>query len=206
MNIIATEPCLAKSNAHDDLARTDVERFAQITTVESLDVETVTSNPLIPSDRKWAIRFDAEGTVTIVLGMKDYGRGWFSGYFASLLTTRLGIPIQCVRVYYSATLPAVLQTPAPSPVVQGKYQIGPVASAVAEVIEGLCEQVIARGRLAFAAITGVWVIDVGFDQPTGRFFVLDRDRSHKLLEVANIVRDRHTLRRRLVVQGVRLNA
>jgi hypothetical protein len=71
---------------------------------------------------------------------------------------------------------------------QSKHQISPVASAVAEVIEGLCDQVIARGRLAFAAMTGVCAFDVGFDQPTGRFFVLDRDRSRNVLDIANTMR------------------
>jgi hypothetical protein len=70
---------------------------------ENLNVETVISNPLLPTDRKWAIRFNAGGTVTIVLGMKDDGRGWFSGYFAGLAAARLGVPFRRVRVYYSAT-------------------------------------------------------------------------------------------------------
>jgi hypothetical protein len=73
-------------------------------------------------------------------------------------------------------------------VVQSKHQIGPVASAVGEVIEGLCEQVIARGRLAFAAISGVCALEVGFDQSTGRLFVLDRDRSRDILEIAKTIR------------------
>jgi hypothetical protein len=50
-------------------------------------------------------------TVTLVLGMRDYGRGWFSAYFAGLVVARLGLPFRRVRIYYSATLPAVSQTP-----------------------------------------------------------------------------------------------
>jgi hypothetical protein len=188
MDIIATEPCIANSDAHDHLAPTSKAGLVQGTTVENLNVEAVTSNPLLPTDRKWGIRFNAGGTATIVLGMKDYGRGWFSPYFAGLVATRLGIPHRLIRVYYSATLPAVLQTPAPSPVVLRRSQVGPIASAVAEVIEGLCEQVTARGRLAFAAMAGVGAIDVGFDQSTGRFFVLDGDRSRNILVIAEAYR------------------
>src|SRR5262249_35824229 len=106
------------------------------------NVETVPSDPVLPADRKWAIRFDAAGTVTIVLGMRDYGWGWFSGYFAGLVTARLGIPFRRVRLYYSATLPAVLQTPMPSSTAFRRRHIGPVAAAAADIIEGMCDQVI----------------------------------------------------------------
>lgn len=189
MDIIAAEPDTAKNDAaHDHGTSTSELWFVQSAGVENLNVETVASNPLLPADRKWAIRFRADGTVTIVLGMRDYGRGWFSAYFASLVTARLGILSQRVRVYYSATLPAVLQTPMPPPAVFYRSDVDPVASAVADTIEGMCDQVIQKGRLAFAAIAGVGVVDVGFDQETGRFFVLDRDRSGNILEIAETVR------------------
>jgi CO/xanthine dehydrogenase Mo-binding subunit len=189
MDTIATELRIAKNDvAHDHLARMGGVGFVQSARVENLNVETVPSDPFLPADRKWAVRFNPGGTVTIVLGMRDYGRGWFSAYFAGLVTARLGIPFRRVRVYYSATLPAVLQTPMPSPIVFRRSHIGPVARAVADIIEGMCDQVIERGRLAFAAMAGVGAIDVGFDQPTGRFFVLDRDRSGNLLEIAETTR------------------
>jgi hypothetical protein len=106
--------------------------------------------------------------------MRNYGRGWYSAYFAGLVTARLGVPFQRVRIYYSATLPAVLQTPVPSSIVFHRGQIGPVATAVADIIETMCDQVVARGRLAFAAMAGVGPGDVGFDQSSGRFFVSDK--------------------------------
>jgi CO/xanthine dehydrogenase Mo-binding subunit len=190
MQITATDPDTLKSDAaHDYGTCTNEVEFAQGAGIEDLNVETVTSNPLLPTDRKWAIRFRADGTVTIVLGMRDCGRGVFSAYFASLLTARLGVPSQRVRIYYSATLPAVLQTPIPSPAVLHRSDIFPVASAVADTIEEMCDQVIERGRSAFAAMAGVSADDVGFDQHTGRFFVLDRDRSGNILKIAETVRD-----------------
>jgi hypothetical protein len=48
----------------------------------------------------------------------------------------------------------------------------------------MCDQVIEKGRVAFAAIAGVEPGAVGFDQRSGRFFVLDRDRSRTTLEMA----------------------
>jgi carbon-monoxide dehydrogenase large subunit len=187
MDNIATELRIPKKDAVY-LARTSGVGFVLSAKVENLNIETVTSNSFLPTDRKWAIRFDAGGTVTIVLGMRDYGRGWFSAYFADLVTARLGVPFRRVRIYYSATLPAVLQTPRQSSTVFHRSHIGPVARAVADIIEEMCDQVIERGRLAFAAIAGVSAIDVGFDQPTGRFFVLDRDRSSNILQIAETTR------------------
>jgi hypothetical protein len=151
MDTIATELRIAKNRASSPhLGRASEIGFVQNVRVENLDIETVTSSPFLPGNRKWAIRFNAAGTVTIVLGMRDYGRGWYSGYFAGLVTARLGVPFQRVRIYYSAALPAVLQTPRPSSIVPHRGHIGPVATAVADVIETMCDQVVERGRLAFA--------------------------------------------------------
>ena len=188
MDITATELRIGQNDANDYLARTWDSGSLQCKTVKNLDVETVASNPLLPTDRKWAIRFNAGGTATIVLGMKDYGRGWLSAYFADLVTARLGIPFQKVRVYYSATLPAVLQTPGASPTVLRRNQIGSVANAVADVIEGLCDQAIERGRSAFAAMAGIDAVDVGFDQAMGRFFFMNKDCGRNILEIAEASR------------------
>ena len=185
MDTIATELPIVKNHAAPGHpGRISEIGFVQNASVENLNIETVPSNPFLPAKRKWAIRFNAGGTVTIVLGMRDYGRGWYSGYFAGLVTARLGVPFRRVRIYYSATLPAVLQTPMTSPIVFHRTHLGPVATAVAEVIETMCDHVIERGRLAFAAMAGVGPGDVGFDQSTGRFFVLDRNRSGRILEIA----------------------
>jgi hypothetical protein len=97
--------------------------------------------------------------------------------------SRLGIPFRRLRVYYSANLPAALQTPASS-IVPHRSNIGSVAQAAADVIEEMCDQVIERARSVFAAMAGVRTIDVGFDQLTGRFFVVSRDRSRSVLELA----------------------
>ena len=152
--------------------------------VERLDIETVATSPALPAGRKWAIRFNAGGTITIVLGMRDYGRAWFSAYFAGLAAARLGVPFRRVRVYYSANLPAVLQAPVPSSIRFCRGDVGPLAGAAVDVIERMCDQMIERGRLAFAAMAGIGVRDVGFDQPTGLFFVLDRERSGNLLDLS----------------------
>jgi aerobic carbon-monoxide dehydrogenase large subunit len=159
-----------------------------ITPVDTLDTETFIVNPALPTDLKWGIRFDASGTVTLVLGMRDYGRGLYTSYFASLMAARLGIPFHRVRVYYSAIRPAVLQTPQPSCVQLHETDPGPIPRGVRGVIEETCDRVIEKGRLAFASRAGVNTADVGFDQRSARFFVLNRNQSGSILEMAEIAR------------------
>ena len=158
------------------------------TPVGTLDTETFITNPALPTDLKWGIRFDASGTVTLVLGMRDYGRGLYTSYFARLMAARLGIPFPRVRVYYSAIRPAVLQTPQPSCVQLHETYRGPIPGGVREVIEEICDRVIEKGRLAFAAKAGVNAADVGFDQRSARFFILDMNECTSILEIAEIGR------------------
>jgi CO/xanthine dehydrogenase Mo-binding subunit len=129
-------------------------RTMDTTPVNTLDTETFIMNPALPTDLKWGIRFDASGTVTLVLGMRDYGRGLYTSYFASLMAARLGIPLHRVRVYYSAIRPAVLQTPQPSCVQLHETDPGPIPRGVRKVIEEISDRVIEKGRLAFAAKAG----------------------------------------------------
>jgi CO/xanthine dehydrogenase Mo-binding subunit len=194
MDITPTESRIAKGDVeHDHLSRTSEAGLCPSGRCGNLNIETTTTNPLLPTDRKWTLRFNADGTVTIVLGMRDYGRGWFSAYFAGRVAARLGIPFRRVRLYYSGTLPAVLQTPQPSRIRLYGGTPGPVALAVAHVIEDMCDRAIEKGRLAFAAMAGVGATDIGFDQPNGRFFVLDRDRSGSIIEIAAILPGGSTL-------------
>jgi hypothetical protein len=65
---------------------------------------------------------------------------------------------------------------------------GPIPKGVREVIEEICDRVIEKGRLAFAAKAGVNAADVLFDQRSARFFVLDRNQSGSILEMAEIAR------------------
>jgi CO/xanthine dehydrogenase Mo-binding subunit len=189
MNTITADQGIANNDAaRGQLFSTDDVDFAQLEGVKDLNVEIVVSNPLLSTDRMWAIRFKADGTVMIVLGMRDYGRGWYSGYFASLVAARLGVPFRRLRIYYSATLPAVLQTPVRPPTAFRRSQTGPVASAVADIIDAMCDQVVEKASFGFAAMAGVEAVDVGFDQATGRFFVLGKDRSGNVLQIAEAIR------------------
>jgi CO/xanthine dehydrogenase Mo-binding subunit len=158
--------------------------------VGKLNVEMLIANPLLQMDRKSAIRFSASGNVTIVLGIRDYGRGWYSAHFASLVAARLGLPLRRMRVYYSATLPAVLQTPQDSGILPEGSRLGPLATAVNKLIDEMCGRVVENGRAIFAELTGTTSADVGFDQIAGRFFVVNGGRSASILDIAKIAAKR----------------
>jgi|SRR5689334_18442984 len=122
---------------------------------QALDVETFAAVPFLPADERWAIRFSANETVTLVLGVRDYGGGWFSSYFAGLAASRLGIPYHRIRIYYSAQHPAALRTPMGPPALFRRGEIGPFANAIADIIEAMCDRVIEKGKLAFATIGSI---------------------------------------------------
>jgi CO/xanthine dehydrogenase Mo-binding subunit len=155
-----------------------------------LNVEMVTADSFLQTDRKSAIRFSASGTITIVLGIRDYGRGWYSAHFASLVATRLGLPFRRMRVYYSATLPAVLQTPQEFRILPAGSRPGPFATAVGKLIDEMCGRVVENGRVIFAELTGATPAAVRFDQTAGRFFALDGSRSASILDIAEIATER----------------
>jgi hypothetical protein len=158
--------------------------------VGKLSVEMVTTDPLLQTDQKSEIRFHAGGAVTIVLGMRDYGRGWYSAHFANLVATRLGLPFRCMRVYYSATLPAVLQTPQEFGIPPEGSRLGPLVTAVGKLIDEMCGRVVENGRTIFAELTNATPADVGFDQIAGRFFARDGSWSASILDLVEIASER----------------
>ena len=118
---------------------------------EDMDVETIASSPLLGGDRKWTIRFSASGLTTVVIGMRYFGDARLSSYFAALVAGRLGISFDRIRLYYSATLPAVLQTPRAILSPSHASDLGSVAAAAAAVIEEMCDRVIEKRRPASTA-------------------------------------------------------
>jgi hypothetical protein len=170
MDIVADTSKAKNANTYKPLSRAHSGRVVVRAGIKYLNVEIVNKNPILPTDRKWAIRFGTGENVTVVLGMRDYGRGWFSAYLAGVVVARLGLPFGRVRIYYSATLPAVSQTPRIHRILLYGSQPGPVAAAVGDIISEMCGLVIEKGRLASAAVSGVAAADVGFDTSTGCFF------------------------------------
>jgi hypothetical protein len=189
MDIVADTSKARNAKTYEPLSRAYSGRVMLRAGIENLNVEIVNRNPLLPTDRKWAIRFSPCETVTVVLGMRDHGCGWFSAYFAGLAAARLGVPFRRVRIYYSATLPAVSQTPRIAGILLYGSQPGSVAAAAGGIICEMCDLVIEKGRLASAAVAGVGVADVAFDASTGCFFARSAGWSGRTLDIAKIARD-----------------
>jgi hypothetical protein len=187
MDVVADVSKAKNANTHEPLSRAHEAPVRG--GIGNLNVETVNKNPVLPTDRKWAIRFGAGETVTVVLGMRDYGRGCLSAYVAELVASRLGLPFRRVRVYYSATLPAVSQTPRIPGILLHGSQPGSVAAAVGAIICEMCGFVIEKGRLASAAVAGVGAADVDFDMSAGCFFARNTGWSGRTLEIAKIARE-----------------
>lgn len=189
MHIVADASNAKHSNTYEPRSRAREARIGLWVGIDTLNVEVINNNPLLPSDRKWAIRFGAGETVTVVLGMRDYGHGWFTAYFAQLVAARLGLPFGRMRVYYSATLPAVSQTPRIDAIRLYGSRPGSISAAVADIIGEMCGLVIEKGRLASAALAGVGIAEVDFDTSAGCFFVRNTGWSGRTLEIAKIARD-----------------
>src|SRR5260221_7026280 len=156
---------------------------------KGLNVETVGPISLLPHGQKCGIRFEADATVTIMLGMRDYGQGWASPYFASLLAARLGIPFKRVRLYYAGVLPAVRSTPRHGPHILSRANVGVAIAGIGNLIEALCDRAIEQGRRLLASAIGVLPADVDFEASSGRFFVGGKERYVDILEISKWARD-----------------
>ena|SRR5947209_5430307 len=113
---------------------------------EDFNVETVIPYSLLPHRQKCAIRFEADTTVTLILGMKDPGWADASSYFASLVVARLGIAFKRVRLHYTGEHPAVRRTPRSSSRVLSRANLGTVNARIGDFIEELCDCAIEDGR------------------------------------------------------------
>jgi CO/xanthine dehydrogenase Mo-binding subunit len=154
-----------------------------------LNVETVGPIALLPHGQKCGIRFEADATVTIMLGMRDYGQGWASPYFASLLVARLGIPFKRIRLYYTGVHPAVRSTPRHGPHVPNGTNVGVALAEIGKLVEALCDRAIEQGRRFLASSLDVLPADIDFEASSGRFFVGGTERHVDILEIAKRARD-----------------
>ena len=130
-----------------------------------------------PNDEMGGIRFEADGTVTIITGTLDYGQGHATP-FAQVLSTQLGIPFDRVRLLQrdSDELDAGVGT-------GGSRSI----MASGTVIIEASKKVIEQGRELAAFILETSVADVEFAR--GRFTVAGTDRSIHILDLVARLHD-----------------
>ena len=118
------------------------------------------------------IRFERDGTVTIVTGTLDYGQG-HAAPFAQVLADRLGIPFEAV---------CLLQGDSDELIVGGGTGGSRSIMASGNAIVVASGMVIERGRAIAAQVLEAALADIEFSD--GRFAVVGTDRGVGLMELA----------------------
>src|SRR6266436_725218 len=125
-----------------------------------------------PGREMGGIRFEPDGTVTIITGTLDYGQGHASP-FAQVLSTRLGIPFRKIRLIQGDS----------DALIAGGGTGGSksmMTSGTAIVEAG--DKVIEKGREIAAHVLEAAAADIEFR--AGRFTIAGTDRSVGLMELA----------------------
>jgi len=129
-----------------------------------------------PGREMGGIRFEPDGTVTIITGTLDYGQGHASP-FAQVLSTRLGIPFPKIRL---------LQGDSDALIAGGGTGGSKSMMTSGTAIVEAGDKVIENGREVASHVLEAAVADIEFR--AGRFWIAGTDRSVGLME---LVRELH---------------
>jgi carbon-monoxide dehydrogenase large subunit len=125
-----------------------------------------------PGREMGGIRFEPNGDVTIITGTLDYGQGHASP-FAQVLSTRLGIPFQRIRLIQGDS----------DQLIAGGGTGGSKSMIVSgNAIVGAGDKVVEAGRQIAAHVLEASAADIEFHR--GRFVIAGTDRSIGLMELA----------------------
>ncbi|MCW5683125.1 MAG: xanthine dehydrogenase family protein molybdopterin-binding subunit [Pseudolabrys sp.] len=127
------------------------------------------------------IRFEADGTVTIITGTLDYGQGHATP-FAQVLTERLGVPFDRIRL---------LQGDSNEMLAGGGTGGSRSITASGQAIVEAADLVIEKGRAIAAHVLEASAEDVEFRN--GRFVVAGTDHGIGIVELATRLRSGLTL-------------
>src|SRR6266851_1625339 len=125
-----------------------------------------------PGREMGGIRFEADGTVTIITGTLDYGQGHASP-FAQVLSTRLGIPFRRIRL---------LQGDSDQLIAGGGTGGSKSMMTSGTAIVEAGDKVVEIGRQIAAHVLEAAAADIEFR--SGRFVIAGTDRSVGLMELA----------------------
>ena len=129
-----------------------------------------------PGREMGGIRFEADGTVTIITGTLDYGQGHASP-FAQVLSTRLGIPFDKIRL---------LQGDSDELIAGGGTGGSKSMMASGAAIVEASRKVVERGKQIASIVLEAAVADIEFD--AGNFTIVGTDRSVSIMELAERLR------------------
>jgi carbon-monoxide dehydrogenase large subunit len=130
-----------------------------------------------PQKEQGGIRFDEDGTVTIVTGTLDYGQGHWSP-FAQVLHQHLGVPFGSIRL---------LQGDSDELIAGGGTGGSKSMMASGGAIVEASQLVIEKGRKAAAHVMETAIADIEFEG--GVFTVAGTDRRIGIMELAAKLRD-----------------
>src|SRR5580700_8512251 len=129
-----------------------------------------------PNKEMGGIRFEADGTVTIITGTLDYGQGHASP-FAQILSTRLGIPFRKIRL---------LQGDSDELIAGGGTGGSKSMMTSGTAIVAAGDKVVETGKQIAAHVLEAAVADIEFR--AGRFVIAGTDRSVGIMELAEKIR------------------
>src|SRR5205814_1452560 len=129
-----------------------------------------------PGREMGGIRFEADGTVTIITGTLDYGQGHASP-FAQVLSTRLGIPFHKIRL---------LQGDSDELIAGGGTGGSKSIMTSGTAIVAAGDKVVETGKQIAAHVLEAAVADIEFR--AGRFVIAGTDRSVGIMELAEKIR------------------
>ena len=130
-----------------------------------------------PSSEMGGIRFEADGTVTIITGTLDYGQGHASP-FAQVLSQYLGVPFDAIRLLQGDSDELIAGG--------GTGGSKSIMTSGAAIIEASA-LVIEKGRQIAAHLLEAAKVDIEFS--AGRFSIAGTDRGIGILELAAKLRD-----------------
>jgi carbon-monoxide dehydrogenase large subunit len=139
-----------------------------------------------PSNEMGGLRFEEDGTVTIITGTLDYGQGHWTP-FAQVLASRLGIPLSRIRL---------LQGDSDALIAGGGTGGSKSLMASGAAILEAAEEVITKGRKAAAHFLEAAEADIEFvidPEKGGAFVIAGTDRALPVLELARRLRESPSL-------------
>ena len=170
------------------LARADVKGFKQrkraskrAGKLRGLGVACYVETTAAMTTEQAAIRFGADGTVTIVTGTLDYGQGHASA-FAQVLTEKLGIPFERIRL---------VQGDSDQLVTGGGTGGSRSAMLSGTAIAQASDKVIEAGKLIAEHVLEASADDIEFK--AGRFVIAGTDRAIDIMMLAERLRGGMTL-------------
>ena len=129
-----------------------------------------------PQNEMGGIRFESDGSVTIVTGTLDYGQGHWTP-FAQVLSDRLGIPFESIRL---------VQGDSDQLVAGGGTGGSKSLMASGTAIVEAAQEVVGIGRVIAAELLEAGVADIEFKD--GRFAIAGTDRGIGIMELAERLR------------------